>query len=95
MIHTLERFDYGPGTFSPPSSLPNFMCTKIVPDCCLKLFTGNKDQHSIMTNSLSIPPVARFVRFIPEGFVGGPCLRVGVYVKLLRGNEQSAQLSVL
>lgn len=40
-----------------------------------QIFKGNNDRHTVVTNDLKYPPVARCVRIHPVAYHGYPCLR--------------------
>ncbi|XP_078359153.1 uncharacterized protein LOC144643701 [Oculina patagonica] len=45
----------------------------------VKVFKGNRDNNSIVINSISNPTEARFVRFIPQSWKNSIAMRVEVY----------------
>ena len=45
----------------------------------LQVFKGNRDNNSVVINSITNPTEARFVRFIPQSWKNSIAMRVEVY----------------
>ncbi|KAK3736747.1 hypothetical protein QZH41_006495 [Actinostola sp. cb2023] len=46
---------------------------------CVKVFPGNADQQSIVTNKLEVPIKARYIRLIVKGYSGWATIRMELY----------------
>ncbi|KXJ24097.1 Lactadherin [Exaiptasia diaphana] len=46
---------------------------------CTKIFPGNTDKNTVVTNKLEIPIKARYIRLIVKGFNGHPTMRMELY----------------
>ncbi|KAK3723796.1 hypothetical protein QZH41_019473, partial [Actinostola sp. cb2023] len=46
---------------------------------CVKVFPGNADQQSIVTNKLEVPIKARYIRLIVKGYVNHATMRMELY----------------
>ena len=47
--------------------------------CLRKIFTGNEDQYTVKSHRLSIPIIARYIRFRPKLWNGHISMRVALY----------------